>query len=285
MGARGATRNLAIFEEARRVLAAEGERCFQQRGVDALTLASAATRDDGPENSVGGVHAGQMIGERNAHGLWIGNIRQQAQKTARRLPHRVIAGPHGVGTIRAETRDRAPDEPGVGRAELLVTEPQALHRANAKVLDHDIGGQDQRPRVSLALLALEIERHTFLVAVDRAKGRRILHAAPTTERVAPGWLLDLDNVGPHVAQQHAGIRPGDIIGEFDNANPVQGSRHCSSRAARKGRFIFALASSGDMLSCAVRLRQSGRAIIHSVAGGSLWLAPQEAPTGASQQIT
>ncbi len=107
----------------------------------------------------------------------------------------------------------------------VVTEPEALHGAEPEVLDHHVGGAQERARSANSRRALEIEHHAFLVAIDRAKGRAVLEATPAAERIAAIGRLDLDHFGAEIAQQHSGVGSGYVVGELDDADSCKSPSH------------------------------------------------------------
>ena len=178
-------------------------------------------RIDRRQNAHAGGNAREMIGERNAHGLGLVHVREQAQQPAHGLPHRVIARPVRRGTTVAEARDRAIDESGVALPHRIPSKAEAIQRPRAQILDHHIRLFHQAQRMGLAFGGFEIQRHALLVAVHRAEGGVVTCLAPTAEGITGFRRLHLDDVRAEVAEQHAGIGPADIAGELDDLDTLQ----------------------------------------------------------------
>ena len=66
--------------------------------------------------------------------------------------------------------------------DVLVAEAEPFHHAGPEVLDEDVGGGDQAPRLRGVIGVAEVERDAALVAVDRLEVGR---AAVRVERRAP----------------------------------------------------------------------------------------------------
>src|SRR5579864_6658063 len=105
--------------------------------------------------------------------------------------------------------------------QLLVSEAQLFHAAELEVLDHDVALLRQFPRDLLALGGLQVEGHGALVAVDAVEIGRLGRTdaqAPIAGVVAALRVLDLDDFGAEVTQNHAAPRSGKYPGEIKNAN-------------------------------------------------------------------
>ena len=78
-------------------------------------------------------------------------------------------------------------------------------------------------RISAPFRGLQIEREVALVAVDDEKGRRFafLVGRPGARFVARPGVLDLDDVGPHVGQEHAAEGAGENAREIDDPDTVE----------------------------------------------------------------
>src|SRR5439155_10111902 len=177
-----------------------------------------------------------------------------------------------IGTGLAESRDRAVDDTRVDRAHVVVAEPEAGRRARAEVLQDDVGPGRQREPDRPAGGRLQVERDASLVAVVGHEGRAL---AADLRRyrarvVADARPLELDHVGAEVAEQHGAVGPGELGGDVQYAQAVEGeaaSRHPRDSlrrdaAARKPRPLTGAGGPGrprvDRMN-AVRAGASGPA--------------------------
>ena len=144
-------------------------------------------------------------------------------------------GPVRVGAVLAVARHRDVDDLRVERAQRLVVHAQALGDAGPVVLQEDVGRARQLPEDLAALLRLEVDREAALVAVEREEAR--VDAVP--RRAAAGDVavplardgLDLDHVGPQIAEAHRGQRAGHGDRAVEHA-------HARERAAARLRRAF-----------------------------------------------
>src|SRR6185369_7624173 len=98
--------------------------------------------------------------------------------------------------------------------------PQALHE--------DVGARHQAAQDLEAALALEIQREAALVAIERHERGALLapeRRRPGARVVAAAGPLDLDDLRAHVAEDLRAERPGDVLGEIDDDEPVEWERH------------------------------------------------------------
>ena len=153
--------SLVIDEGVRR----ERDRRFQHAGLDAAPLAGALALVQRAEDAVGGIEAGDVVGQRRPAGLRRLRIDELAQHAAERLRHRVIGGPVGVGAVAPEAGDRSVDEPRVRVAEHFVGKAQPVEHAVAEIVDQHVGLLDQIEQDLLAARRAQIEREAALVAV------------------------------------------------------------------------------------------------------------------------
>ncbi len=94
--------------------------------------------------------------------------------------------------------------------QVVVSQPEVIEGSDAEILDQDVGAIDEALQRVACRALLQIERNAALVAVhhhERAGLARDLGRDEAAGVVAAGYLLDLDDVGAHVGQQHARRRP------------------------------------------------------------------------------
>ena len=117
---------------------------------------------------------------------------------------------------------------GLASAERFVGETQPVEHAVAEIVDQHVGLLDQVEQDRLAARGAQIEREAALVAVVGDEMAAIEAAAKIAERIAAFRILDLDHRGAEIGQQHAGERPGDHGGQFDDPYAVEHAAHLSS---------------------------------------------------------
>mmetsp|Transcript_14589 Transcript_14589/g.43567 ORF Transcript_14589/g.43567 Transcript_14589/m.43567 type:complete len:394 (+) Transcript_14589:91-1272(+) len=116
--------------------------------------------------------------------------------TAHALAHDVEGAPERPGTLGAEARVRAVDEPRVYSLAVLVPKPQAVQHSNLVVLNEDVGPLDKAFQRRPGRRALEVELDRALAAVEglvvAAEPAVVADEAPAC--VTQTRLLDLDDV-------------------------------------------------------------------------------------------
>src|SRR4030095_10280433 len=105
--------------------------------------AGAAALEQRTQHAVRRVDAGDRVRERGAEKAWTVGIDDDAEKTAQRLSHGVVARTICVRTTRAETADRAVDELWIELLQPLAARAETLGGAGAEILDVDVGARDQ----------------------------------------------------------------------------------------------------------------------------------------------
>ena len=186
-----------------------------ERDVHLLALAGGARTQQRRQRAHRQQDRARLVGDRGARrrgrAAVVARLRHDA---AHRLPHDVDARPARHRSQRAEAGRRAVDDGGVHGAQILVTQPEALHHAGAEVVDHHLHARDEALHDLDRARLLEVERDAALAAVvrdevgDGAVAREDVAAALA---VAP---LDLDDLGAHVGHQRRGerplLRPGEV---------------------------------------------------------------------------
>ncbi len=94
-------------------------------------------------------------------------------------------------------------------------EPQAIHSAGPVVLDHDIALAHDAPSDFPVARLFEVKGDRTFAAIERGEvlAEPIGVWRPLPEHVAV-LRLDLDDVGPHIGQQHSAKWAGGNIAEF-----------------------------------------------------------------------
>ena len=141
-----------------------------------------------------------------------------------------------VGPVLAERADRDVHEIGPRLAKRREAELARVHRAGARVLDHEVGARDEREEVRAAARAVEIQRDAAFAAVERVqaqareRGRHTGHERFGAARVAAVRRLHLDHVGAEPGQHHRAER-GASVGEVEHAVGREGCGRSGHRAA------------------------------------------------------
>jgi hypothetical protein len=144
---------------------------------------------------------------------------------AHRLQQQVVAGQRRRPLARAERADRAVHDARVGARDVVVAQPEPVGGARPERLDHDVGAIAQLAREREIGRVLEVEDDRALVAVEaQVVGRALLdeRRPPGARVVAAVGPLDLDDVGPEVAQRHRAQRPGEHAREVGDEDAVKG---------------------------------------------------------------
>jgi len=130
-------------------------------------------------------------------------LARHAHQPAHGLQQEVVAR----AVVLAEGRDRAVDDAGIARRDLLIGQPEAPHRSRPEALEQHVGAQRQPPR-QLAVARLgQIQRDRALVAVEPQVVRRAAlgpRRTPGAGVVAGARALDLDHLGAQVGERHRG---------------------------------------------------------------------------------
>ncbi len=203
-----------------------------ERGIDNPALAGAAALLQCRQDADHRPHPGAHVDDRGRHpDRWPPILAEQAHQPAIGLHHRVVAGLVAQRPHRAERTQIAEDEARLRGHKVGAAEPVSVERAEFEIVQHDIGAlQDQRLEPRRVLRIGEIDRDAALGAVDRVKARRRpfhKRRPPAARRVAGPGVLDLDHLGPQLAEDHPGIRRRNAVPDLDNDKTGQrfGSGH------------------------------------------------------------
>ena len=207
---------------------------LEHRDLDLAAVAGARALVQCAEHAVGGIEAGDGIGDGRPDDPGVGRVHQQLQVAAGRLRHRVVARSRRRGAGGAEAADRAVDEARVEFAQPLLAHAQLLRHAGPEVLDVHVRRLHQLVQALAVGLLLGVERDAALVAVVGLEMRAVEAALEGAERVARARLLDLDDVGAQVAQHHAAGRPGDERALLEHAHAFQYFDHSLPPCAGTG---------------------------------------------------
>ncbi len=220
-----APRHRARVEMGRGLVEQAGQRRVHERDLDVLAPAVAIAGVQGREDAVGGEEAADHVDERRAdlQRPPVG-LAGDRHEPAHRLQQQVVAGQRRGPLARAEGADRAVHDAGVGARDLVVAEAEAVAGARPEGLDDDVGADAQLARERHVGRVLEVERDRALVAVEaQVVGRALVdeRRPPGARVVAAVGALDLDHVGPEVAEAHRAQRAGEHPREVGDEDAIE----------------------------------------------------------------
>ena len=234
----------AVDQIGHAVKAGHRHRNVDQRDLDMLAAAEPVACQQRKQDGIAGRHARRQVYNRRtgAHRLAVRKAVQR-HEAAFGLRDRVEARTQGKRSLAAVGRDRAIDQPRVGRRDVGIVETELLHHAAGEILHHHIRFRDQFARDLERRGVGEVERDAALVAIEAEIGRtlaadfRVLIAARI---VAAVRVFDLDDVGAEIGQGLRAGRSGNNAGEIHHQQAVERGWHallagCAIRQLRSGR--------------------------------------------------
>ena len=149
--------------------------------------------------------------------------RGEARRIARLIAHRPVVAPH---------LDRHRDDVGLDGLHGVVSQPLALHRPRAQVVDHDVAAADQVTQRVVAGRRLDIQVDAQDLGIDAQEERRVVDvgSAVGAHLLGPLRVLHLDHLGAQECQQLPRVRARPDLGELDDPHPFQ--RPASRRLRR-----------------------------------------------------
>ncbi len=116
-----------------------------------------------------------------------------------------------VGAVLPITGDAHHDQAWVQCVQRFPAQAPAFQHAGAEVFNDDIALQGQFTSNLLAFGLAQIQRNGTLVATLHAppQGGVFVQLPPAAQRVALAGRFDLDDIGPKLGQQAAGIGAGN----------------------------------------------------------------------------
>ena len=151
-------------------------------------------------------------------------IAREVHEAAVADAHAVEPGPLGLGTVLAEHADADHDEPGieVGRPDV-----PSLHCPRAEVLADHVGASRQASEQLLAPGPAQVEgRAPPSSSLDRPEQRvAVLEGADGAHEVSARRLLDLDDLGAHLAEEPGTEGSSEAGPDVDHPQALEGPRH------------------------------------------------------------
>jgi hypothetical protein len=172
-----------------------------------------------------------MSGDGQAHRhRRIAGASSQPKEARACLREEVLTRQSCPGPLLAVARDRAVDDAGVERADVVEAEALPLDHARAEVLHHHVGLRHEVAQERAVPLVAEVRGEALLVAVDgveEAVGAADL-CVRQVERAAEVALarpLDLDNAGAEIGELERGKRARKELAEVHHEEPVERETH------------------------------------------------------------
>ena len=131
----------------------------------------------------------------------------------------VDTGPAGIGAVLAEARDAAVDDARVDLSDRLVVDAEPVLDVGAVVLDDNVGALGKLEEDRKPLLALQVQRHRPLVAVQVLEIEAVAPAAGGVDLLTR--RLDFDHLGAPIGQLARRRRAGAVRGQVDDAEIIE----------------------------------------------------------------
>jgi hypothetical protein len=119
------------------------------------------------------------------------------------------------------------DDVRVDRLDRFIIEPEPRHPRHANIVEKHVRLAQQRLELCLAQFFAPVDRHRFLVAVERHEdrpqiaGRRRSGIAHHVAGMGAALVLDLDHVRAHIGQHHRRQRTHDHARHVQHAHPCK----------------------------------------------------------------
>ncbi len=135
-------------------------------------------------------------------------------------------GPVGARAVAPVCGQVGADDLGVVGLEVLERQPQLGRHVAAQIAGERIGGPDQVVQDGPAFVATEIDGHALLVAIEAVKklavaGREEVRPHGARHVAALRRVLDLDDLGALVGQEHGAERPGAVPLDGQHPDPFE----------------------------------------------------------------
>src|SRR5437762_553341 len=210
---------------------------IQQAAIDHLALAGAVAVPERRQSADRRVQRGVAVdqrggGAKRAADRLPGQVHQPGHCLAERVESRTVA----IGAVLPEAGDGYENDVLLQLAEAVVAEAHLLHDPGAEVLQHDVGGRHQGGENLLAALGAHVEAEAFLAAVvDREIDALAAHHRFGAAGFFATDLLDLDDLGAEIRQDHAAARARLVPRQFQDPHAFQTSDHFRPPEASRPR--------------------------------------------------
>ena len=212
-------RRFSTDQIVQRLIGKAGNTDVKQAHINMLAGACPLGMHDSRQNGRGCIGAGQHIDQRHTdlhgHAIWLSG---HAHQPAHALDHEVIAGAICVGSIHAETGDRAIDKRRIDRTKRFIIQAISGKPANLEILDKNIRTCRQIAQNGGAVFRRDIDGKRPLVSVYRTEIGRPrggiccviasdiigIGRTPAAGIITAAGAFDLDDVGTKVSQHLRG---------------------------------------------------------------------------------
>ena len=186
-----------------------------------LPFAGALAIEQRQHDPVGQQEAGRGVVDRDAdpHRALPGMTGDRHQP-AHALGDLVDPGAALVGPVLAKAGDAAIDDARVDLAHRLVIDAEPVLDVGFVILDDDVGALGELHEDRPALLALQVQGHCPLVAVQVLEIGAVAPAAGRVDQLAGG--LDLDDLGAPIGELAHRRWPGAMRRQVDDAEVIEG---------------------------------------------------------------
>ena len=183
---------------------------------------------DDRQHRVRGVAHAEAVVERL---VAVGHRARLVLEAGRRLVQRVEAAEVPERTLEPVRVRVAVDDVGLHRSTRLVVEVEPAGRPLRHVVVDDVGRRHELHRDLVTLGRLDVERDVALAALaPEERGGRHAHAVA-------GDRLDLDDVGPQVADDHRPERTGEVLAEVDQPDAFERVHQTPPRRSPRRRRV------------------------------------------------
>ena len=226
----------ALVQVPSRRIGGVGERDVEQADVDIAPGARRPRPGQPRQHRIGQRQPGHLVDDGQAEpGRRPARFAGQG-KIARFRLHQVIeARPVGARTGPPIGGEVGADDLRVVGLEVIVGKAELPRHVAAQVRRHRVRRPDQVVEHRLALGAGEVQGQALFVAVVRMielgiLGREEVRPHVARHVAAVVGVLDLDHLGPLVAQEHGAERPGPVLLDGENAHSFQGQHQTGLRS-------------------------------------------------------
>ena len=222
-----ASRHAAVRPEVLRDVREERDLAVEQRQVELRPFAGLGSPEERARDRERAEHPAREVPHRETHpGGRPARLAREAHRAPHRLEREVERRPFPVRPVLAEGRDGADHQPRVQLPEGRRRAPEPGHHARAEVLPDDIRHPAQVVEHVAALGGLEIQRDALLVPVDRQEVGAVAVGAQEGRPHGPHGVtsprvLDLDDLGPEIGEQHRAIRTGEHPRQVEHSDAVE----------------------------------------------------------------
>ncbi len=237
---------------------------LEHRQLDGLPLAGTLALHERRQHHMDRIEPDDVVGhgQRRVARLGPAGLAQRCGNRGETLNQIVIGGPARIGAALAVADEAEMDQPGIGGADVLGSEPQPPHGGGAHIADEHVGACAKAQQHVAAARRLDVDHDAALVAIGLQihwPHARIPHRAAVPHDVALG-RLDLDDVGAVIRHDLRRIRAHEDRRHVDDADAGERSGGRRRGAFPAGFFLGhrgVLGWSVSPIACLERRRDPG----------------------------